>query len=1044
MATSTIGQRFNSSSSVHITPSALKLDGLMVSDSTDTDDMWKAYSEHSQHTYQGLDREWMQGSASGSEASIGLDTLNYQADSQELQSEPRRASHGWEVSMSLKRSGQNMAGGREGSEGEDSGFASKSTRFVSSNEFADMTKNAAQDSQAESCNIYSDTNTKSCENRLGDERLPNERSKAKSEGTGVGRFHAGPGGLNSQQAIMDALEQQTEELLCSSPQSHNRAASLPGVEAAKKQYDQGLLSTKTFHRDCLPPALLCSRIVSSSKSSPDTRCPTITQVVTPPLSPTSLDQHKAFKVDGSSLIVKRRNASEQQQARRNNQQPLSAIYEEPAGLQPSCACDLCSDVSSGRGIVWFHLCPRYAAMAREKGIRYEPYEGRVILHHGPNKESVGLIIEGPMEDRFLPAGTGKPTARAMMEGYLQSPVSETQSAPSATNHSVGLSSRTASSKALQTIPMDALDRSTTPVSQSMSTNSFSSEAGLDSDSAQRSREDGEAGLPLLPPQDSSLSEPGLQPSQTHIHPAFRNGGAGPQEWSRPPTKSQSLASFRQHLRGRHQSVVSEGVCVSVDYTKLLKDRPIRIDSLGAPAYSTLSGSPDACSIHSPTAPSAPRHVSMASQSTGSSSFLLPSAGHQRVPSTFLAPSTPSTASFLRSSTSSYDSILPPAHLYQLRQAEIIAEPDEIQRLDSFRSSEDSICNILGHAAEPSFSPESYHTASASHGKQSPRVYSPPTVLTTPTSASVFPSKDLTQEPPLSSSHGYLRPQASKHSFAQSFTNPQPQTNRGPLSRSSPLSADPLANAESTASSGGGKNVDHEDRYSSGETPGSNSVYSNDPLLAANLITAHDISISNSFGEDNDRASEQPSGLGITSTSNPTSSRRQTIVYPFTNDRIIPKPSPRFPQRSMMMQKPLLPDLPRTSSAAGMTDELELYVTRVHSPAQRPNDRLRTSLYVQQNLCTHPKLQSTLGVNLTGSPSWSPNAGSSPSMTMNEVLVGSAAGKEKRFGGMIVGREGLKGVVKKGSRRVMEGGTMLKEKVKSSWRTRAEDFLDLDD
>lgn len=127
MATSTIDQRFDSSSSVHISPNALELGDLMVPDSSDADDMWEAYSERSAHTYQGLDREWMQGSPSGSETSIGFDALNYQGDSQELQNEARRVSHGWEVSMSLKRSGQNMAGGREGSEGGESGPAFKCT-----------------------------------------------------------------------------------------------------------------------------------------------------------------------------------------------------------------------------------------------------------------------------------------------------------------------------------------------------------------------------------------------------------------------------------------------------------------------------------------------------------------------------------------------------------------------------------------------------------------------------------------------------------------------------------------------------------------------------------------------------------------------------------------------------------------------------------------------------------------------------------------------------------------------------------------------------
>ncbi|KAI4255558.1 MAG: hypothetical protein LQ352_002501 [Teloschistes flavicans] len=1002
-------QRFDSPSSVGITPNAhLNMGGVMVSNSIDTRDMWEAYSEGSEDSYQGLDQEWMQRSVSEHGGSIGLNTLYHQADITGPQNEPCRASDGLKAFISVKRVGQDTAEGPEGSEDEDK-------RSVSSHELTDMTKNVIQDSKAESCDTDIDTKTKSNENWLPDVSLPNEHSKANTEATEVGGSHTGPQGLKSHQTILDALKQQTEDLLSPSPQPRSRHASSPGVEAAKKEYDQGLLSTKTFHRDCLPPALLCSKATpSSSNTGPDTACPTNTAVGTPSLSPTSPDQHKGCKVDGSSLIVKRRHPSEQQQPRRINQQPLSAIYEEPASIQPSCGCNLCSEATSGRGIVWFHLCPRYVAMAREKGIKYEPYEGRVILHHGPNGESVGLIIEGPMEDRFLPARNGEPTARAFMEGYLQSPASDTQSALSGTSHRVGLSPQTASSKVLRSIPARTLERSIspgTPVSRPASINLLSVQGDSETAIAQRSRADGGA-RSALSPKEASLDDSGLQQlSQPNVHPALRNGGAGRQEWSRPPTKSQSLASFRQHLRGRHQSIASEGARVSLDYANLLGEPPTRIDSLGAPSYSKPAGSPDASSIHSHTALTKPW------QFTSSSSFIPPCVGHQRVPSTFLAPSTPSTASFMRNSTASYetsnyDDPLP-THIFKLREAGLILTVEELQRLYPLRSPEDPMGNTLNYADEAAFTPESCHTASASYEELSPRLHSPPTGRTTQTSTSLFPSKDLPQLPPLPVSNLYLRPGRGKYSYPQNFANLHSQADGEPSSRRSPLSANPLDNAQSTASKGGEKNVAHEDRYAFNDTPHSSSVYSNDPpLLTANLTTPGDISISNSFQLHARPASEQIPGLGITSTSSPTSSRRQTITWPFTYDRIIPKLSPRSKQR--MIQKPLPPDPPRSSSDA-TTDELELFVTRTN-PAQRPSDRLRTSQYEIKNWCTYPKLHSTLGDDMMPNPS-SPNANKSPAMKMKEV-------------------------VKKGSRMVMEGGSMLKEKMKAGFRVRDEDFRDL--
>ncbi|KAL8695269.1 MAG: hypothetical protein Q9218_000167 [Villophora microphyllina] len=970
--------------------------------------MWDAYSEGSENSYQGLDQEWMQRSISESENSTGMDASTHpegHAVSQKQQSQDSRRLR----TPTFQRTGkQYVVEEPKGSEAKDYGISSEYEGSIPSSE-------------------------------------DGVREEVESGGS-----HKENIGLDSQHAILHALEQQTEEFLRQSmnslsSQPRGGPGSPPGVEAAKKAYDQGLLSTKTFHRDCLPPALLCSRIATPSDTTTNMDRLTVPEVAVPSLSPAPSDQRKCFRVDSSNLVVKRRNLSEQQQLRRINQQPLSAIYEEPAGVQALCACNLCSDAASGRGIVWFHLCPRYAAMAQEKGMKYERYEGRVIMHHGPERESIGLIVEGPMEDRFVPAASGELTARAFIEGYINPPESDTSSVFSGANHGIKPAPRAASSEALNSLPDRALERSTGPrmrISQLSPLDDSSSQYGskkAEVDSVPRLREDRETVLP----QNSRLAEFQHQKFQQHIHPALRNGGAGRQAWSRAPTKSQSLASFRQHVRGRHESFASEGARIPVDQSNLLEQRPARTDSLGAPAYQTPVEPSDTCSARSHTAPSRSSQMNSARQSASSSSFVSPSAGHQRLPSTFLAPSTPSTASFLRSSTSSYDDSLPLNHVFQLREAGITSEPKEINFTDPFRSSEDSTDNLVSHPDEASFTPESYHTASASHEEHSSLMDPPPTARTTQTSASLFPCKNLTQKPPLPSSHGYLRSQASKYSFAQSFTNLQSQGNSVPPTSPSILNGNPFDDIDAIASKANLKDIDHDTNHN---TPRSSSIYSERPLLTANLTTTHDISISNSFQQHTRHASDHITGLGITATSSPTSSRRRTVICPFTHDAIITKTPASSHSRT---KKPLPPHPPPSLSSpapSSATDaELELYVTRLNS-AQRPSDRLRTSLYVQQNLCTHPKLQSTLGVDLTANPNANKdlkNGVASPSMTMNEVLASPGRGKEKRFGHGI-GREGLKGVVKKGSRRFKEGGLSLKERVKAGWRVRGDDFLDEDD
>lgn len=642
----------------------------------------------------------------------------------------------------------------------------------------------------------------------------------------------------SQEAILNTLKHETDNLLRTplSPRSLEPVSedgySL-SVEAAKTAYDQGWLSTGSFHRDCLPPALLCSKIRSSSggtTGASNSSTSEITSFEDGTLPPPN--QQGKDDTDTPIIAVKRRNMSEKDQLRRLNQAPLSAIYEESTGPQPECTCGLCSGMDNRRGIVWFHLCPRYRTMAQEKGFRYESYEGRVLLHHSPDRESVGLIIEGPMEDRYVPAPTNHPVAGTpASEAVSDSQTGKVATRPihTATGRSPRPVPRTTSSKVLHSIPGLALRRPILPATQISYLSSFNTlSPGKEAD-----RYVAQTATQTLTEDVDLHSACVRSDSQQSLHPALRNAAELPKEWSRAPTRSQSLASIQDPVRQGSQYASSEDI---LSYSDFPGKHPVRRDSLGALTHLGLAdASGESFWNQNPTPRSVPQHKAtrQSDTSTASSSILSPSIGHRQKPSVFLAPSTPSTASFQRSSISSYDETLPLTHVFQLREAGIIASAQEHQAIDPFQSSEDSVTST-DNDQDGDFTPLSYHTAPASHDERSPLPSAPAAVHINQPWTDNPQSKNIGLGSPFVQPQRYLRSQASKHSFAQSFTNLNVQRNSVATSSASLLNSNPfdtidLTNQEPIEDAG------YDAQYTLPDTHRNSSIYPNDPLLTVDAI-----------------------------------------------------------------------------------------------------------------------------------------------------------------------------------------------------------------
>ncbi|KAL8816656.1 MAG: hypothetical protein Q9223_004363, partial [Gallowayella weberi] len=585
---------------------------------------------------------------------------------------------------------------------------------------------------------------------------------------------ASPIGSQSQKALLDTLKEETE--------NHLRAPLTPvssaifskdgfplNVEVAKNAYGQGLLSTGTFYHDCLPPALSVPKNLLSSSRTIESHVPSdgVSESCFSYLSP--LVEGVVAEND-VSRSVKRRNLPQGAQLRRADQAPLSAIYEEPAASQHACACGLCSYSEGGRGIVWFHLCPRFVAMARENGVIYEPCEGRMITHHGPDRSSLGLIIEGPMEDRFLPASIPQQVPETPASDKVKSPKPgklDLRSLHSATNHPVKTLPRTTSGPRLRQLPpisTPALQRPISPATQALHPTlltPLSSKYCPEGEKSEHARKVAHISKAAVERSPAIASED----AQENIHPALRTGLALPEGWTNAPSRSESRASVREDIlecpptpspkSSRRRSSI---------FSDFSGERPARSDSLGALAHHGLVGKIGSCidDAFDTRKPSKTAHARQLTSSSISGSLISPSAGHQRTPSVFLGPSTPSTASFQRSSISSYGEplLLRTNPRKEARLSNPFLAPDSAYAYDP---------------ADDGFSPQfSYYTAQDS---QYTHLASPQTTQTGYTSVS---SLDRLRSPsprrnsPFFESQGYRRYQASEHSIAQTLDSLQLQ------------------------------------------------------------------------------------------------------------------------------------------------------------------------------------------------------------------------------------------------------------------------------
>ncbi|KAL8688900.1 MAG: hypothetical protein Q9224_004770, partial [Gallowayella concinna] len=840
--------------------------GQIQQDSITLEEIWDSYFEGDGFIYQGLDIDWFQCPVSESEAYKPLHHEQFTIQEQDNLDRSVRNStlalqDPCEDSLSREYQLTELAV---------SDVLSKVPVFSVSSELASMTKRSiVHDSPYRDGLVSLD---KSNHSHFG--TTPNvptlqqaETHNKEKEGKEITARHgsrircSSPIGSHSQKALLDTLKEETE--------NHLRAPLTPvssefisedgfplNVEVAKDAYGQGMLSTGTFYRDCLPSALsiLKSPLLSSQTIEDHLLSNEVTESSLSGLSP-PLGRDQAEN-DASRSVAKRRNLSHEAQLRRADQAPLSAIYEEPTASQHACGCGLCSDSEGGRGIVWFHLCPRFVAMARENGVIYEPCEGRIIMHHGADRSSVGLIIEGPMEDRFIPASTPHQVPETPSSEEVKSPKPgkfELRSMHSATNRSVRTLPRTTSGPRLHQLPpisTPALQRPISPGTQVMHPKSLiprSSTYRLEDEKSELARKVAHISKGAVERSPAIAS----QDSAGKIHPALRTDLVLPEEWTNPPSRSESRASAGEDIL-EHPPTPSLGSPRrrSSIYSDFSGERPARSDSLGALAHRGLAEKSGSCVDDTPNTggPQKHAHARQLTSSSISGPLLSPSAGHQRIPSVFLEPSTPSTASFQRSSISSYGDPLPPQtnRKKEARLSSPFQAPDSWYAYDP---------------ADDDFSPQlSYHTAPDSHYAHSP----PPS--TTQTGYTSVPSLDRVRSPsppensPFFESQGYRRYQASDHSIAQTFDSFQLQREDTITSTTNLLSGNAFDSAETMTQRDAGHLQGHEntayDRlYLIDDPHDRRSNDSANPLLATSTHRINDDSAS-------PKPNPEPTALGL--------------------------------------------------------------------------------------------------------------------------------------------------------------------------------------
>ena len=820
-----------------------------------------------------------------------------------------------------------------------------------------------------------------------------------------------------QKALLDTLRQETDDLmrtpLTPMPlETGSEHGFPPGVEVAKNAYDQGLLSTEAFHRDCLPsaltvlrPTLLPGRITDNHNLSTGTDEYQGDRLPLP-------HGRKKPENGGPTPVVKRRNLSYDAQLKRIGQAPLSAIYEEPAGSQHACACGLCSDSGNGRSIVWFHLCPRYAAIARENGITYEPCEARVIMHHGPDRSSVGLIIEGPMEDRYIPAIAPPQLPEAPELDKIKSPKPgklDLRAMHSATGRAARNLTRSTKGPKLHQLPPISTPALQRPISPAMLVSHPTSLSPLYSGYCPGQ---GQHASIRDNPQFSQgdLKHHDAIPcvdSQENVHPALRNGLVLPQDWARPPSRKQSHASIQDEILKSSQTPNFDVPRRSSTYSDFSEVRPTRTDSLGASSHRGPFQKQDKSSIdhHSKTEePLTNIHARHSTSSTCSGSLLSPFASHERTPSVFLGSSTPSTASYQRSSVSSYGVPLP-SYTFPLEGNARAADAKEARRASSFLSYQHSTSH---DADEGPFSPQSsYHTAPDSHYAELPPLATPQTLPTSLSSLGRLRSRNPSQNSPFFETHGYLRSQTSQRSLAQTLDSLPNQGGNSITSGTNLLNGHAFDDVDSRSQPDGwhdmAENADHGYLRMVDNMQDGRSNHSAIPLDAVGAGETHRTNFVPS-GKISDKEATVNAGLGISSSG---------VIC----------------QQPSQVSRPT----PSNHTSTATKKVPENYVSNRINPTLDRTEPLRRSLVIQHNLCSHNKLHHMLGIDpeMSGRHKSPRDNTQSPSTTMNEVPA------------IKKGIDRL-GFVKKGSSLFREKRINLADKVKASWKVKPEDWQDSDD
>lgn len=857
----------------------------------------------------------------------------------------------------------------------------------------------------------------------------------------------------SQEGLLNALKDETDNLLRTPmtpiPSDLVSNDSFPlGVEKAKIEYGQGLLSTGTLFRDCLPPTLSYPRAGSSPIADRGLHGPFTAQ---PTASGTLLsvaNQLKHEDIDGLSPVFRQRSLPRDVQLRRINQTPLSAIYEESdpsAGTQSGCPCNVCKDMP-GR-IIWFHLCPRYKAMAQENGIQYERYHGRVIVHNGDDRSSIGLIIEGPMEDRFVPA-VGPPPVELSTPQKVRAPRPrklDLRSKHTAAGRITKAPFQTTDSPKATLVETPALKRPISPtrVSGPSSLNPLSTVYCPKSAKSQPSPTDTKS---------KDATEPscsGVIDSEEDIHPAFRVRGAQLKEWTTPPTRSQSWASLRNDSPQPLRSVPSGRARPSLSSSQVSGEHPGSKDSVGAPTHlGQVKPSDDhQGDQHIKLQPKLQHHLArQIADFAGPEPLLSPSAGPEQTPSEYLCPSTPSAASCNRSSASSYGGNQP-QHVAQAMEGVAPAAAQEAKPAEAFRSSEVVTKNTNPPQNPSPFSQESsYYTAQGSQRGPSPAQPMPLRVCTASSSTEHLRSNIPRQYAPYFQRREYYRSQTSKQSTVQSSNSLRLQRASDLISGTTLLngtafdSTDETSNVEAEDAVHG--STEHDRSHSSDVHREGNSINATDPLLTTGAAEARPTNIINSstnlYNADSNPpqtsvASEaQCTDIAASTPNSQQASRRASAPGSFTSSRINNVCSP---VAKIGNNRP-------NSCPNDLDSHLSSSLPSSNSSSQVPPSR---SLNVQHNLVSHTKLHDVLGVETVPRPPPPPPPRASPAfptsntklqaMGMLDALAADGKLARKKEGG-------VRRVVKKGSRRFREG---FVGRVRAGWRVpRQEEWLDGDD